>query len=346
MQRDLFNSYFGDVANHEEAQAWAREVAEFFQSAFGVDVTDVTEGRPLPTFEEVLGLIDLAANRNEALYGMPLDADDEPDLTLRSLRRRLVLVLADAIRRRVPQAPEVHYKLVENLRDGGRLQHTSFLSTNYDTLIDVALEDRAIPPVDRRPGRVVDYGFSDLLPRSLFPDRETRSFPIYKVHGSLNWLYCPVCTDLVVTSGPDIITRLVRDPATARCTRCETMREPVIVPPTYYKDISNVYLAIVWNRAARELRECGHLVVCGYSLPDADMHIRYLIKAAQLNRSFATEKLQITLVNSYYGKTAIQRAEELQRYARFFGYDVVMDPDLSFEGFAADPGILLGRARE
>jgi hypothetical protein len=115
------------------------------------------------------------------------------------------------------------------------------------------------------------------------------------------------------------------------------MREPIIVPPTYYKDLSNVYLAVVWNRAARAIRDCVHIVFCGYSLPDSDMHIKYLIKAGQMNRLPTAERLQITLVNAHPGKSPQQSEDELQRYRRFFGYDIVRDSGLSFEEFASNP---------
>lgn len=119
------------------------------------------------------------------------------------------------------------------------------------------------------------------------------------------------------------------------------MRQPIIIPPTYYKDLSNVYLAVVWNRSSRALRECVHLVFCGYSLPDADMHIKYLVKAAQMNRKPTSERLQITVVNSYPGKSPEQHEAELQRYRRYFGYDVVRDSGLSFQDFAENPSSVL-----
>jgi hypothetical protein len=72
MQRDLFTSYFGEVAETGDQQVWAEEVANFFLRAFAVDVRRIAEHERLPTFEEVLGMIDLATSRNEGLYEMPL----------------------------------------------------------------------------------------------------------------------------------------------------------------------------------------------------------------------------------------------------------------------------------
>jgi NAD-dependent SIR2 family protein deacetylase len=344
IQRDLFTSYFRAPPNPEDASPDER-VAMFFSTVFGIDVRLAATGVRFPTFEEVLGMIDLASARGEALRQLPLDAHDEAHVDLREIRRSLVLVMADAIRRSVPNEASVHRQLIEGLTRENRLRQTTFISTNYDTLIDGAIEDFAIPRPERGLGSIVDYGFGDLVPRGDLPNREPRSFPLFKIHGSLNWLHCPVCTDLRISYGPDIVARLLDDPAMARCTRCEATRDPIIVPPTYYKDLSNVYLAVVWNRAARSLRDCTHMVFCGYSLPDADMHVKYLIKAAQVNRAVTGDELQISIVNGYAGKLSSEIQLETDRYSRFFGLDRVTNTGLSFADFANDPGAILGRAR-
>jgi len=236
--------------------------------------------------------------------------------------------------------PVVHEELVRNLRDERVLNDTLFVSTNYDILIDNALEAEAVRPEERKIGTVVDYGLGNLTHRSSVQDRETRSYPLFKIHGSLNWLFCSVCTELTTTYGTEGVMRLITKPETARCPRCATMRDPVIVPPTYYKDLSNVYLSVVWNQASRKLRTASHVIMCGYSLPDADMHIKYLLKSAQINRDISEEPLQITLVTSFSGKPNAESAAEQNRYVRLFGGVNVRDSGLSFESFASDPSKL------
>lgn len=345
LQRDLLTSYYSEHRDRAALREFALQVIEFFRLVFAIDVLNQEATTSVPTFEEALGLIDLATIRGEELRGIPLNGPDGA-LTLSSVRRGLVLLMADAIRGKVPAQPVVHSELVRNLRAGDRLTKTVFVTTNYDTLLDDALEDEALAEADRGPGSIVDYGFGELQQRGRIPGRETRSFALYKIHGSLNWLHCPVCTDLHVTHGADIVALLLDDPPRAKCTQCGTMREPVIVPPTLYKSLSNVYLAVVWNRTARALRDCVDLVFCGYSLADADMHVKYLVKSGQLNRSSATDPLRITIVNSYAAKPELDSQQELERYARLFGPDAVSDSRLSFDDFAGDPGTILGRPRQ
>jgi NAD-dependent SIR2 family protein deacetylase len=335
IQRDLFASYFRESSSLN-THSVANDVARFFRVVFGLDVRGSGVSRTFPTFEEVLGLIDLATTRREGLKGIPLESETEGELTLGAARRSVVLVMADAIRQRVPEVSTVHARLIGNLSEAGRLRRVTFFSTNYDTLIDSALydfvsrDDVSIEPK-------VDYGFAGLLPVIGGGSSDRASVPLLKLHGSINWLHCPVCTDLVVTYGPDIVMRLLQDPETAKCTRCDTVREPVIVPPTFYKDMSNAYLNVVWNRAARALREAAVIVFCGYSLPEADMHIKYLVKGGQLNRQLTYDSLKVVIVNRHEGKSGEEVSEEYERYQRFFGADAVTDSGMSFEQFASDP---------
>ncbi len=117
------------------------------------------------------------------------------------------------------------------------------------------------------------------------------------------------------------------------------MYSPIIVPPTFYKDLSKVFLNQVWNKAEIELLEVDHLIFCGYSFPDADIHIKYLIKRIQKNRRHP-EKLRITVINNHQGKQPEIKSEEKIRYQRFLGVHVNYT-DHSFEEFAKNPTMVI-----
>jgi NAD-dependent SIR2 family protein deacetylase len=336
LQPDLFRAYFEVEKGNPQSPDISAKLSRFFGNVFST--SDDATGAEYPTFEEVLGLLDLATLRGEALRELPLDVDE--DLDIRSLRRDVVLAMAEAISGKAGK-PDVHRNLVSNLRTQGLLDEILFVSVNYDILIDNAIETEAIAPDERGLGSIVNYGLNELTSRSDMKDRETRSFPLIKIHGSLNWLFCAVCSELTITYETEGVMRLVTQRETARCPRCGTLRTPVIVPPTYYKDLSNVYLSVVWNHASKYLRDTSHVIICGYSLPDADMHVKYLIKAAQLNRDVSEDPLQISLVNTVPGKSVLQSKDELARYERFFGAPNVTDARISFEDFAKDPASLV-----
>jgi hypothetical protein len=76
-----------------------------------------------------------------------------------------------------------------------------------------------------------------------------------------------------------------------------------------------------------------HVIFCGYSFPDADIHIKYLLKRAQTNRE---GPMRFTVVNHYPGKDQKEAGQEKYRYERFLGAGV--DYTLkSFSDFAAAP---------
>jgi len=95
----------------------------------------------------------------------------------------------------------------------------------------------------------------------------------------------------------------------------------------------NVFIQQIWNKAEQELRNVKHIIFCGYSFPDADIHIKYLLKRIQTNR---TTPLRFTVINNHPGKLPIDKFQEKLRYQRFLGRNVNYTA-LSFEDFVSDP---------
>lgn len=338
LQTELFQQFFARAAIPARRAQLASDVAGFFHSTFGIQ-PDATPSVALPTFEECVGVVELALSREESILGVSALHEGR----LQHLKRQLILALAATIAGSRGAGPTHHSRLVASLRDARILDNVTFVTTNYDTLLDDAIEREAVSG-PRGTGSVVDYGFAALVQRDTDAYAEERTFKCYKIHGSLNWLYCSACDDLHVTYASDGVTRLVDDPEGAPCPTCDTPRTPVIIPPSYYKDMSNMYLAVVWNRACHALRDADRIVFCGYSFPDADMHVKYLVKRAQLNRNREVRPLSVMLVNHYFEKPGDTVVEECRRFSRFLGTADVEDTGLSFEEFAADPRSVLDRS--
>ncbi len=97
--------------------------------------------------------------------------------------------------------------------------------------------------------------------------------------------------------------------------------------------MSNIYLQEVWKRADNLLLHAKRIFFCGYSFPDADVHIKYLFKRAEINRK---KTLEVFIINHYEGKEPINAKYESARYKRFFGGRAkVLYTDKSFEEFSA-----------
>jgi SIR2-like domain len=330
-QGRLFADYFSSKDFRASKTKMDRELAAFFLEMFKLDVKrrDIANAT-FPTFEEVLGLTDLAIMRKEAFRHFDIENRDRNSGRLRFVAQYLVFLVAKVLHAKLADRATLHRQLVTALRTGNELLNTAFVSTNYDILIDNALTEQ------RGHDIYVDYGveFRNFdWPDNWERPQRGRSVSLFKPHGSLNWLFCPTCDELEITpKEKGVVTRLISEFADKKCLECGSVYSPMIVPPTFYKDLNNVFLSSIWNRTDVTLRKVKHIIFCGYSFPDADIHIKYLLKRAQTNRDIP---LKVTVINNHPHKKPSEIEQEKDRYARFLGQ--VDYTNKSFEEFAADP---------
>jgi NAD-dependent SIR2 family protein deacetylase len=353
IQNDLFKEYFKSLGSLSAAALegtqgeMKKELLDFFHIMFDIDVRTLDPNvATFPTFEEALGLLDLAELRREAFKEYELEDFGPKGNRLRTVRKYLVFAMAKVIDDTLKNAIVTgtkgqHQKLVEELDTKGLLQDTVFVTTNYDILIDNAISSRSM----NAPGENLDYGVEFTNFRRNDWPKWNRPGPhavgLYKLHGSLNWLYCANDNTLTLTPYEKGVTDLITDAPIANdraiCRDCGSVMSPIIVPPTFYKDMSRVFLGEIWNKAEQALRQVEQIIFCGYSFPDADMHIKYLLKRVQANRP-NPKRLRFTVVNHHADKSPQQADEEERRYHRFLG-DKVVDYKTSsgFEEFVQTP---------
>jgi NAD-dependent SIR2 family protein deacetylase len=344
-QAQLFRDFFGESfdgykgmtdgdPSHTPIRVMKNNLVKFFQTFFGFDPVSSHATALFPTFEEVLGIVDLALTRDDGFRGFGNLSYQQWGSTLRNARNEFVFLIALILDKKLEHSPGRHAHLVQKLRDSGMLEKCAFISFNYDILIDNALGELY-------PDYSLDYGIEcinlngvERVPR---PRREPLS--LLKLHGSLNWLYCSTCRSVVITWGDKGVCNLVVNPAECRCQKCDSLTVPIIIPPTYFKVLSNIFLQEVWHRTENELSSCQTWVFCGYSFPDADMHVKYLLKRVQVN---SPGLRKILVVNWHEAKRDLEAAEEEERYLRFFGTTAQLKYErLSFQQFAADPSRFL-----
>ncbi len=136
--------------------------------------------------------------------------------------------------------------------------------------------------------------------------------------------------------------RIIENINQAKCLNCGEVTVPIIVPPTYFKNMSNVFLSTVWNKSEMAIRDSDVIVFCGYSFPEADMHIKYLLKRVQTSRK--KDNLKVIVVNNHSKKRRSIREKEKNRYERFLGKGVVYT-EYSFEEFAKNPKKIIDLAK-
>ena len=153
------------------------------------------------------------------------------------------------------------------------LSHTTdvaILTTNYDILAERALRHRRMvrPP---SPGcyygglprpqilKGVAQPFSQLVPERLI--EMTGSIPLFKLHGSLNW----------ILSGNKIASYQDMRPAFSKG------GVAAIIPPIPEKAVPS-WLSSIWRAAEHALQRSDVWVVCGYSAPPYDIEVLRLFK--------------------------------------------------------------------
>jgi SIR2-like domain len=334
IQSRLFREYFENrdsfVEDHGAAHKWDRELSTFFHQFFGIDVDDGNLDKiEFPTFEEILGLLEIADSQGECfrdLVGPHLIR--EGGSQLQHIHGVLVFSIAEILHHKLRYGRSVHDKMVKSLKEKRLLRKSAFISFNYDILIDNALLHSL-----GRDG--TDYGVEFVNQKR---PRSNGSVRLFKLHGSLNWLFCPACRDLKITPGEKSVMQIKWEPNETVCEQCQTPRSPIVIPPTFFKVLSNLHLRTIWDAAEWACRGAKRTIFCGYSLPDADIHVRYLAKRVERSRG---EMPEMFIVNHHDGKGAATANSEMARYRRFFvNKQAVHYTDVSFQEFAEDPNVI------
>ncbi len=209
----------------------------------------------LPYIEELLSILDTCLSKGEPI-GQAWSLSE-----LAKCREELVSCIYDFIGDTldVQANGTKEHSLYRRLLAQAPPESTSLISLNYDLLLDHALFTMGIEP---------DYSL-DFFDGHHAPSPR-RTFRLYKLHGSLNWGYCPSCFSTVLTRE----RRLRPDEV---CPTCEGLMRVLIIPPTPLKTPPSPFLSALWKKAEWELAQAKEVVFIGYSLSESDANIRYML---------------------------------------------------------------------
>lgn len=234
-----------------------------------------------PGLPLLLSLLDTALDRRH-----PLRAGWGPR-QLGEVRDALEYAIFALLELRLQRIGTNHYhRFLKLLYDEPDAEIT-LISLNYDLIADNALIRRGEEM--GRPG-LPDYG-CDVATTGY---RKASKFgTLFKLHGSLNWLYCPGCNRLDVGLSESgrmykVIPELFSEQwdqleeryavTHAPCRDCGADVRPVMVTPSYLKDYRNPHISRTWYEAERALRRARRVIIVGYSLPEDDLAVTYLFK--------------------------------------------------------------------
>ena len=191
--------------------------------------------------------------------------------------------------------------------------NSSIITLNYDTLLEQSFEflfkhfgylDYCIPLMNyEKIPQLSKYNFW-INPREPVEVKDSENpipLKIIKLHGSLNWKYCNCCNQTLLTPWDRRID-LQRGKFLGYtypdgqeyeyvCPIDETEFQTLIMPPSYLKTLHHPIITQLLAEASRELRIAKKVVFIGYSLSNADIHIKALLK------KHITPDKQIIVVN-------------------------------------------------
>lgn len=282
---------FGSEDRSGPAYNAAQAVSRFIHDFYAVDPTFT-----IPPFEDVLSQVDYCIVNN-----VPLSQEYSVE-HLRVMRKHLTYVLGRTIQVKVEN--QTNRDLVNQFLQSLYWQTDSIISLNYDLIIDNALQD-------------VNY----CIPfRGDIPHQTQVGVALCKLHGSLNWLYCPVCRELELTDHrKGALLPLIED---QRCRKCNTPFEPVIITPSFLKDYNNVFIVQLWREAQQRLHNAKEIVFVAYSLPDADIVLRmFFTRALYTNRLRNGDRgeYKIRVVDWVKATRRARPSEVCRRYEKLFG---------------------------
>ena len=96
-----------------------------------------------------------------------------------------------------------------------------------------------------------------------------------KLHGSIDWLYCPN-EDCGLYSKVFPIKKIIGE---YKCYECSSKMKHLIIPPVLNKNYSSFpFVKKLWNIALEELQSADELVIWGYRLPPTDFYNKWLFR--------------------------------------------------------------------
>jgi hypothetical protein len=292
-------------------------------------INDIFPGNPTPSLEDLFTLLDqsieLCASCKEYTY---LELDEIRE----ALKTVILFVFHDATNRINNQSAQLYRLIAAHLiqhRISNPLNICSVVSVNWDPLIEESIywwvkKVWILGKVD------VDYCCyttplseeTTHVPSLLQKARGINNIKVMKLHGSANWLICPRCGRLFTGLGSqDSVWELYYWKQI--CPYCrkekkkekETSRpklEPFLVSPTFVKRFSNPHIQMTWHNAYLDLSEAkDEVVFIGYSLPEADYHVRTLLaRSIDLNaKIICVTKDDQETVDRYYAFFGKHRVE-------------------------------------
>ena len=293
-----------------------------------------TENKKLyPRLEAVFGFIDYFLYQKESLDSFYSNS------YIFTLKEYLIKLIHYVVNYKTNKPSHCYLEFWNQIEELNK--NISFITLNYDTLLEQAFHTLYSK------NNFIDYccnlmNFEHLEklqkyhfwintnePLPVKKGIKPHNFKVIKIHGSLNWKYCNCCNQVLLTPWDRKIdlkknkflgyTYPDNKEYEFLCPIDSTEFQTLIMPPTFVKNLDQPFLANLRIEAAKEIRAAKKIIIIGYSLSYADIHIKALLKK---NIKPDTE---IIVINPRTNEKVIQKFESLSQNLKFI--------NASFEDF-------------
>lgn len=304
------------IVNAIEREGFVSLVSKFLEDVFHAPVRELRKKFSYPSLPLLMSLIDTAIDRGQPLAGYSV-------ARLREVRSAIEYTIFSVLEYTLRSDIPPHHTRAMSLLFA-ESEEPRVISLNYDIIADNALAIRS-------PDTFPDYG-CDIQTDSYMSRRKMGS--LFKLHGSLNWLYCPNCNriDVAVSRSGRRFSKALEELYMSEggeandldtrygchgspCKSCGSYVRPVMITPTQKKDYRNPHIAQVWYKAEELLRSASSVVFIGYSMPPDDIEVVYLLKRGLAH----LPARMITVVECDATHRGVNEHEVGQRYQSIFG---------------------------
>jgi hypothetical protein len=326
LTNEILHDAFKAELSQSQQQAKIALVQQFLNDNFPPLRAEYTDYLSLPL---LLSLLDTALDRKHA-FGLQW-----PPERVAEVRQAVEAAIFAVLDFRSPQAETASYMGLLQMAYPGPNPEARVISLNYDMILDMAMFDLS---EQRVPGSMPSYGCD--IRTQAYQNCPGRWGSLYKIHGSINWLYCSQCHHLDIgwsskrgapsRIGPSYFSLDQQYASIVNCPECTTRLRPILITPTYRKDYRNPHVSRIWYEAERALQRASRVIFVGYSLPDDDVEVIYLLKRGLGAANPAPlSPQQITVIEKDTHNRDLKTHPVGQRYRALFG-DCI---DFRTEGF-------------
>ncbi|MGD8779850.1 MAG: SIR2 family protein [Ignavibacteria bacterium] len=266
-----------------------KEVHKFIHENFYIS----HEENIYPQLEAVFGFLDYFIQQNESLSFYYTNSK------LINIKEYLIKLIHHIVNKETDKPSKYYHDFWDIIINEN--SNVSIITLNYDNLLEHSFAEfykKKIGFIDYCT-HLMNYEKGDKLkefnfwinPRQPIKSKEfinPVSFKVLKVHGSLNWKYCNCCNQVLLTTWDRKIDlehgKLIgiKHPDGEEyeyvCPIDGTEFQTLIMPPSFVKNWNHPILSQLFNEASREIRVAKKIVFIGYSLSNADINIKALLK--------------------------------------------------------------------